>query len=91
MCSSDLKINVESVLHDKILLSLKKKLEQKYGKIIDMDGIKIIVDEDTWALVRKSNTEDILRISIESNSLQKAQQIQKEITILTKQSHEQAK
>ena len=85
------KINVESVLHDKILLSLKKKLEQKYGKIIDMDGIKIIVDEDTWALVRKSNTEDILRISIESNSLQKAQQIQKEITILTKQSHEQAK
>ncbi len=85
------KINVESVLHDKILLSLKKKLEQKYGKIIDMDGIKIIVDEDTWALVRKSNTEDILRISIESNSLQKAQQIQKEITILTKQSYEQAK
>ncbi|MFM7795938.1 MAG: phosphomannomutase, partial [Candidatus Nitrosotenuis sp.] len=70
---------------------LKKKLEEKYGRTINIDGIKIIIDENTWALVRKSNTEDILRISVESNNLQKAQQIQKEITVLTKQSYEQIK
>ncbi len=85
------KITVESYLHDKTLLKLKKKLEEKYGRTINIDGIKIIIDENTWALVRKSNTEDILRISVESNNLEKAQQIQKEITVLTKQSYEQIK
>ena len=81
------KIDVESHLHDKTLGILQKKLRQKFGKIITIDGIKVIVDDDTWALVRKSNTEDIIRISVESNDLKKAQQIQKEITILVKQSH----
>jgi phosphomannomutase len=76
-----------SHLHDKTLGILQKKLRQKFGKIITIDGIKVIVDDDTWALVRKSNTEDIIRISVESNDLKKAQQIQKEITILVKQSH----
>jgi phosphomannomutase len=30
------------------------------------DGIKALVDENSWILVRPSNTEDILRISVES-------------------------
>jgi phosphoglucosamine mutase/phosphomannomutase/phosphoglucomutase len=85
------KIDVESHLHDKTLGILQKKLRQKFGKIITIDGIKVIVDDDTWALVRKSNTEDIIRISVESNDLKKAQQIQKEITILVKQSHGKTK
>jgi phosphomannomutase len=85
------KIDVESHLHDKTLARLEKKLVQRFGKIITLDGIKVIVDDDTWALVRKSNTEDIIRISVESNDLSKAQQIQKEITILTKQSHDQTR
>jgi len=85
------KIDVESHLHDKTLAKLEKKLEEKFGKTITIDGIKVIVDEDTWALVRKSNTEDIIRISVESNDLRKAQQIQKEITILVNQSHDQAR
>lgn len=85
------KIDVESHLHDKTLARLEKKLEQKFGKAITIDGIKITVDEDTWALVRKSNTEDIIRISVESNDLHKAQQIQKEITAITKQSYDQTR
>jgi phosphomannomutase len=30
------------------------------------DGIKVLLDENSWILVRPSNTEDILRISVES-------------------------
>ncbi len=85
------KIDVESHLHDKTLAILEKKLRQRFGKTITIDGIKVTINEDTWALVRKSNTEDIIRISVESNDLSKAQQIQKEITILTRQSHDQAR
>ena len=85
------KIDVASHLHDKTLSRLEKKLAQRFGNIITLDGIKVIVDDDTWALVRKSNTEDIIRISVESNDLHKAQQIQKEITALTKQSHDQTR
>ncbi|HEU5172336.1 MAG TPA: hypothetical protein VFT83_02315, partial [Nitrososphaeraceae archaeon] len=33
-----------------------------------LDGIKIILDENYWILFRISNTEHVLRISIESTS-----------------------
>ncbi|QLH10027.1 phosphomannomutase [Candidatus Nitrosotenuis sp. DW1] len=83
------KIAIESKLHDKVLEKFQKNVKGKFGKIITIDGVKVIVDEDTWALVRKSNTEDIIRISVESNDLQKAKRIQKDITALVKQSHDQ--
>ncbi|MDG7050334.1 MAG: phosphomannomutase [Nitrososphaerota archaeon] len=83
------KIDVESHLHDKTLTKLVQKLKSEFSEIITLDGVKIIIDDDTWILVRKSNTEDIIRISVESDNLQKAQQIQKRITSLVKQSHEQ--
>ncbi len=85
------KIAIESKLHDKVLEKFQKNVKGKFGKIITIDGVKVIVDEDTWALVRKSNTEDIIRISVESNDLQKAKRIQKDITALVKQSHDQVR
>lgn len=85
------KIDVESHIHDKTLVKLQQKIKGKFSEIITLDGVKVIIDDDTWALVRKSNTEDIIRISVESNNLSKAQQIQKEISSLVKQSHEQVR
>lgn len=85
------KIGIESKLHDKVLDRFERNLKGKFSQIITIDGVKAIVDEDTWALVRKSNTEDIVRISVESNSLQKAKQVQKEITSLVRKSHDQAR
>lgn len=83
------KIDIESKLHDKTLGKLEQKLKGKFSEIITLDGVKVIVDENSWALVRKSNTEDIIRVSVESDDLQKAQQIQKEMTLTVKQSYEQ--
>ena len=85
------KIAIESKLHDKVLDRFQKNVKGKFNDIITIDGVKVIVDEDTWALVRKSNTEDIIRISVESNDLQKAKKIQKDITALVKQSHDQSR
>ncbi|MFN3655053.1 MAG: phosphomannomutase [Candidatus Nitrosotenuis sp.] len=83
------KVNVESNLHERVLARLEKNMRSRFSKIITLDGIKTIVDEDTWALVRKSNTEDIIRVSVESDNLAKAKKIEREITDLLKESYGQ--
>jgi phosphomannomutase len=85
------KIPVDSKFHDKVLSKLKKNLKGKFGKIITIDGVKVLVDEDTWGLVRKSNTEDIIRISVESNDLAKAKSLQRQMTSLVKESYDQVR
>ena len=53
-------------------------MEIKY-EINQLDGIKININENTWSLIRKSNTEDIIRISTESNDKQFLEKIHKEM------------
>ena len=72
------KISVESTLHEKIIEKIAKKIGIMY-KIDQLDGIRISINENTWSLIRKSNTEDIIRISTESNDKQLLQKIQKEM------------
>jgi len=85
------KISIESKLHDKTLEKLQEKMSKQYGNLITMDGIKSIINDDSWVLVRKSNTEDIIRISAESNSLEKVQTIVKQTRDLVKQSYDEIK
>jgi len=85
------KIKIESNLHDKTLEKLQEKMSKKFGEIITMDGIKAIIDENSWALVRKSNTEDIIRISAESDNIEKAKTIAQQVRDLVKQSYDQVK
>ena len=66
-------------------------MSKKFGEIITMDGIKAIIDENSWVLVRKSNTEDIIRISAESNNIEKAKTIAQQVRDLVKQSYDQVK
>jgi len=85
------KIKIESNLHDKTLEKLQEKMSKKFGEIITMDGIKAIIDKDSWVLVRKSNTEDIIRISAESDNIEKAETIAQQVRDLVKQSYDQVK
>ena len=85
------KIKIESNLHDKTLENLQEKMSKKFGEMITMDGIKAIIDEDSWVLVRKSNTEDIIRISAESDNIEKAKTIAQQARDLVKQSYDQVK
>jgi len=62
------KVEYYSEHHDDILKALHSKMKEKFGSVETLDGIKAIVDEDSWALVRKSNTEISIRVSAESNS-----------------------
>ena len=83
------KIKVDSNLHDKIIEDIRSKFSKEYSEIITMDGIKGIIDDDSWVLIRKSNTEDIIRISAESNNEEKCKKIVKHTLKLVKESYDQ--
>ncbi len=85
------KVSVDSKLHKKTLGILLKKMRKQSSQIITIDGIKSIIDEDSWVLIRQSNTEHIIRVSAESNDLNKAKEIEKQITKLVKQSYEESR
>ena len=85
------KIEVGLEYQEKILKNLFDVLKEKYRNLQTLDGIKVIVDEDSWFLIRKSNTENIIRISTESNSLEDARNIHLQTKELVKQRYEQIK
>jgi phosphomannomutase len=66
-------------------------MKQKYDEIITIDGIKAIIDDNSWVLVRKSNTEDIIRISVESDDIEKTNNIFLQVKDLVEQCYEEAK
>ena len=69
------KVEIDSNYHDRLIENIKDNLIKKYSEIDTRDGIKAIIDENTWILIRKSNTEDIIRISGESNNEEKCKKI----------------
>ena len=85
------KVEYDSEHHDNILKALHDKMKEKFGSVETLDGLKAIVNKDSWVLVRKSNTENAIRVSAESNSLEKVRNIHQEIKDLIKESYEQIK
>jgi len=85
------KVSIDSKLHDKLIEKLLEKMKEKFNEIITVDGIKAIIDENSWVLVRKSNTEDIVRISAESDNEDKTNTIFQNVKDLVEQSYEEVK
>lgn len=54
---------------DKLRKKLPKKINNhKVEQLLTFDGLKIILDNDDWVLIRPSGTEGVLRIYAESSS-----------------------
>ena len=85
------KVEYDSERHDEILKALHDKMKEKFDNVETLDGIKAMIDDDSWVLIRKSNTENAIRVSAESNSLEKVRNINQEIKDLIKESYEQIK
>jgi len=85
------KTSVDSEYHDMVIDKVANSFEKKYSDVITLDGIKGIIDEDSWVLVRKSNTEDIIRVSAESNDLNKCNKIARETMQLVNQYYDEIK
>lgn len=61
-------------LKNKVIDSIYQKARRKY-KVDRLDGIKII-DKDWWVLIRPSNTQPQIRITVESSNLAKAKELE---------------
>ncbi len=82
------KTKIDSEFHDKVIEKVKSKFSKDYSEIITLDGIKGIIDEDSWVLIRKSNTEDIIRVSAESNNEETCREIVKNTIKMVNQNYE---
>ena len=82
------KTGINSDFHDKVIDEIKSKFSKDYSETSTLDGIKGIIDEDSWVLIRKSNTEDVIRVSAESNNKEKCKEIVKDAIKMVNQSYE---
>ena len=82
------KTKVDSNLHDSVIEEVSKKFNHSFSEVNTIDGIKGVIDENSWVLIRKSNTEDIIRISAESNNIEKCKKIIQENTKLVNDIYE---
>ncbi|MCV0431727.1 phosphomannomutase [Nitrosopumilus sp.] len=82
------KTEIDSEFHDKVIDEIKSEFSKDYSETIAMDGVKGIIDEDSWVLIRKSNTEDIIRVSAESNNEEKCNEIVKNTIEMVNKSYE---
>ncbi|KAF6246202.1 phosphomannomutase [Nitrosopumilus sp. b3] len=85
------KTKINSNFHDKVIEEIKNKFSKEYSEIDSQDGIKGIIDDDSWVLIRKSNTEDIIRVSAESNDIEKCKKITKDTLEVVKQSYDKVR
>ena len=46
------KVQVESRLHERLIIEIKNKINKKY-QINQLDGIKVEINKNTWSLIRK--------------------------------------
>lgn len=81
------KFNIQSEIHDKVIGAIETKLEHDSYEISRLDGIKGFIDDNTWILVRRSNTEDIIRLSIESDNRTNANKLLKDYENLIESAH----
>ena len=70
------KIVADPSLHNAVIQRLSDVFKRDSYSILTEDGVKAIIDEDSWILIRPSNTEHVIRISVESRG-EKAQTIYK--------------
>lgn len=62
------KMQANSARHKDIMERAEAWMGSECSEIDRLDGLKGILDEDTWILIRRSNTEDVIRISAESDN-----------------------
>jgi phosphomannomutase len=84
------KIPIDSSQHAAVIEKLQDVLKADSTSIMTGDGVKAIVDEDSWILVRPSNTEHAIRISVESKS-ERAEQLYSKASERVQSVYEQVK
>lgn len=84
------KLPADSSLHAKVIEQLPEMLKEDSAELVLGDGVKAIIDDDSWVLVRPSNTEHAIRVSVESHS-EKVEGLFKKMSEKVQRAYDQAK
>jgi len=84
------KVPADSSLHAKVIEKLPEMLKPESAQLILGDGVKAVIDDDSWALVRPSNTEHAIRVSVESRA-GKAESLFKKMSEKVQRAYDQVK
>lgn len=84
------KIAADSLLHKAVIEKLPDTFKKESSSVMTEDGVKAIIDEDSWVLVRPSNTEHAIRISVESKA-EKAQALYKKASEKVQAAYDQVR
>ena len=60
------KIPINSDIYMELIDRLTDTFKSQSSEILTVDGVKVILDDDSWILIRPSNTEHVIRITVES-------------------------
>ncbi len=85
------KVGADSNLHNIILDSIIDDLEHECSSVDHLDGAKGIFDDDSWVLIRGSNTEHSMRLSVESRNEEKARSLYKRYEQKIREAYEKVK
>lgn len=61
-------VNIHTEKGDEAIAVLRERYESKATKVITIDGLRFEFDHDWWFLVRKSNTEPLVRVTVEARN-----------------------
>ena len=75
-------MNYEVEDKDGAIAALQKAYEGQATKCISIDGLRYEFDRDWWILVRKSNTEPLIRVTIEAKSVELLEEKKGEVITL---------
>jgi phosphomannomutase len=77
-------------VQSKVIEKLIDILKVESSEVLTLDGLKAILDDDSWILIRPSNTEHAIRISVESKN-PKVQLLHKQMTEKVQLAYDQVK
>jgi phosphomannomutase len=85
------KVGADSNLHNVILDDIIDDLEHECSSVDHLDGAKGIFNDDSWVLIRGSNTEHSMRVSVESKNEEKAKSLHKHYEQKIREAYEEVK
>lgn len=68
-------IETPDAIKFEVITQLLNRLSKQYSKLTSIDGIGISIGEDSWVLIRASNTSPKIRITVEAESKSKAEDL----------------
>ncbi len=85
------KIGVDSNLHNEVIEGVRKILEKELSAVEYFDGIAATIDDSSWVLIRGSNTEHSIRLSVESKSEERSKSLYSKYEQKIREENEKAK